>query len=109
MSDLKELADLIKARINEIDARLNDIEDELDQPKTRDLNDQAIDLEDDEVLESLGTAGQQERALLVAALMRIEDGSYGVCQKCGDEISHERLLAVPQAVLCRNCMPKPAT
>jgi DnaK suppressor protein len=35
-----------------------------------------------------------------AALVRIEDGSYGVCAVCGGPIGAERLEAVPYATLC---------
>ena len=35
-----------------------------------------------------------------AALVRIEDGSYGLCAACGRPISEARLEAVPYATLC---------
>ena len=35
-----------------------------------------------------------------AALVRIEDGSYGLCTACGRPISKDRLDAVPYATLC---------
>ena len=35
-----------------------------------------------------------------AALLRIDDGSYGLCSACGRPISEERLEAVPYATLC---------
>ena len=35
-----------------------------------------------------------------AALVRIDDGSYGLCTACGRPISQERLEAVPYATLC---------
>ena len=35
-----------------------------------------------------------------AALVRIDDGSYGLCSACGRPISEERLEAVPYATLC---------
>ena len=35
-----------------------------------------------------------------AALVRIEDGTYGVCSACGGPIGEERLEAVPYATLC---------
>jgi DnaK suppressor protein len=35
-----------------------------------------------------------------AALIRIEDGSYGLCTACGRPISKERLEALPYATLC---------
>jgi DnaK suppressor protein len=40
---------------------------------------------------------------VVMALAKIEDGSYGVCEKCGKEIEEERLQACPEAKLCMKC------
>ncbi|MGO9056337.1 MAG: TraR/DksA family transcriptional regulator [Candidatus Binataceae bacterium] len=37
------------------------------------------------------------------ALLRIADGSYGVCESCGLEIGEERLEALPFTRLCRDC------
>ena len=38
-----------------------------------------------------------------AALARIDDGTYGTCERCGAEIPAERLEAVPTASLCITC------
>jgi DnaK suppressor protein len=37
------------------------------------------------------------------ALARLEEGSYGNCFECGDEISERRLRALPFAVRCKDC------
>jgi DnaK suppressor protein len=37
------------------------------------------------------------------ALARVEAGTYGTCEKCGREISAERLEAYPWASLCIDC------
>jgi DnaK suppressor protein len=37
------------------------------------------------------------------ALRRIEQGDYGDCFECGNEIAEARLRALPFAVRCRNC------
>ncbi len=37
------------------------------------------------------------------ALMRIEEGSYGTCARCGKEISERRLEALPTARFCAAC------
>jgi len=42
--------------------------------------------------------GQTERALA-----RIEDGSYGACESCGEPIGKMRLMAFPRATLCLSC------
>src|SRR5437868_8595818 len=38
-----------------------------------------------------------------AALNRIEDGDYGICQECDEDISQRRLAALPWAALCIRC------
>jgi len=37
------------------------------------------------------------------ALARLEEGTYGNCFECGDEISERRLRALPFAVRCKDC------
>jgi DnaK suppressor protein len=37
------------------------------------------------------------------ALRKIDDGTYGLCEDCGSEISKERLRVIPFAVLCVEC------
>lgn len=39
-----------------------------------------------------------------AALKRINEGEYGVCEACGDEVGEKRLLARPTARHCIDCM-----
>jgi len=40
------------------------------------------------------------------ALERFEEGTYGICEICGKEISAQRLEALPQARLCIECAQK---
>ena len=41
--------------------------------------------------------------------MRLEDGTFGICQECGGEISEKRLKARPIAILCIKCKEKQET
>ena len=41
-----------------------------------------------------------------AALQRIEDGTYGICDECGEDISISRLKARPVTRLCIKCKEK---
>ncbi len=43
---------------------------------------------------------EQQLAAVTDALMRIQDGSYGKCGKCGMDIDPERLRAYPAAKMC---------
>lgn len=93
----------LEQRLQDLNSRLQRIGDELEQPVSDDFSEQATEREDEEVLEELGTAGEQEIRMIDAALERIEDGSYGVCANCGEPISEARLDILPQTPFCRNC------
>ena len=48
----------------------------------------------------------RERKLILKikqALARIEEGTFGICEECGQEISQERLEARPVTTLCIEC------
>ncbi|MCG2713705.1 MAG: TraR/DksA family transcriptional regulator [Candidatus Omnitrophica bacterium] len=57
---------------------------------------------------SLGLASNERQSLyeLEDALKRIEDGSFGICDDCKNNISKIRLKAVPSARLCIKCQKK---
>lgn len=103
MTSLEDRKAQLEARRAELQARLGRIESELEEPLSEDFSEQAVEREDEEVLEDLGAAGQQEIRAIDAALGQIADGSYGICVNCGDPIGEERLDAVPQAPRCRDC------
>ena len=44
-----------------------------------------------------------ERARIAAALERINDGEWGYCVKCGEEIAEKRLRHDPSVANCVNC------
>ena len=37
------------------------------------------------------------------AIQKTEDGTYGICEECGDEITENRLLVRPETTLCISC------
>jgi RNA polymerase-binding protein DksA len=52
------------------------------------------------------TLEENEERVLAAidgALKRIDDGTYGICQTCGQPIAVERLEAVPYTTQCIDC------
>jgi RNA polymerase-binding transcription factor len=58
-----------------------------------------------ERIAKVGTAEQLDamRADVVRALAKIEEGTYGICDRCGRLIPEERLEARPWSVLCVDC------
>jgi RNA polymerase-binding protein DksA len=53
-----------------------------------------------ELDEGLEENAEHLLAEVEAALERIDDGTYGICESCGKPIGAERLDAVPYATLC---------
>lgn len=68
-----------------------------------DSADAALDFEQDELDSQLATVESRELAAIDAALERIRDGSYGVCDTCDKPIPVARLQALPYATRCINC------
>jgi RNA polymerase-binding protein DksA len=64
------------------------------------LGDMATVTFDRELDEGLEEGAQQTLAQIDRALARIDDGSYGTCERCGRPIGAERLQARPWATLC---------
>ena len=101
--DIAHFTKRLEDRRAELLRRLGRIERDLDETPPQDWEDRASEREGDEVLEDLGTAGLAELRMIDAALARVADGSYGICVNCGEDISEERLEAVPHAARCRHC------
>lgn len=102
--EIEKLKQEMETRFKELTLRLSNLEEELDAPKSKDWNESAQEGAGDEVKEELGNNALMEVYAIEAALKRIEDGTYGFCTKCGDEIDSRRLQLVPYAPFCTNCI-----
>jgi DnaK suppressor protein len=61
-----------------------------------------VDISEDLSLQRLST----HRKLMYnidEAIRKIAEGTYGICEECGEEISEKRLLVLPTATLCVDC------
>ena len=96
----------LEARLVTLEAKLRGIDAELDSHQSRDWEELAVERETDEVLEGEGNAGKVEMAAIRAALVRIEEGSYGECVQCGEGISEARLDLLPFTPFCADCARK---
>jgi RNA polymerase-binding protein DksA len=76
--------------------------DETDEPTFQDnhLGDIAIATFDREMASSLEENSTHVLTEIDAALARIDEGTYGICQRCDKPIGRERLEALPWATLC---------
>jgi DnaK suppressor protein len=51
---------------------------------------------------------REQLAAVEHALKKFEEGTYGLCDNCGQPIPPERLEALPQATLCLDCKARQA-
>lgn len=56
-----------------------------------------------ETAASLSDHSRRQLDQIEEALRRIEQGSYGTCERCGKNIGYDRLEVLPQASLCMDC------
>jgi DnaK suppressor protein len=68
---------------------------------------QRADFSDDQVQQDIDFAlvqmQSQTMEKIAAALTRLEEGEYGMCRDCGQEIAEKRLRALPFATRCKGC------
>lgn len=109
-AELNELRDRLAAEANELRAEIDRAESDI----ANRLGDAVIDAGDDQA--DVGAkAYEREHELAMTynarellaqaerALARIDAGTYGCCESCGEPIGKARLQAFPRATLCVRC------
>lgn len=97
----KKLEDMSKDLLNEAEKTIHEMTDHSDNYP--DPTDRAT-AESDRSFEL--RIRDRERKLLSkikGAIDRIDEGTYGICDECGDDISNKRLEARPVTTLCIEC------
>ncbi|HUJ28998.1 MAG TPA: TraR/DksA family transcriptional regulator [Myxococcales bacterium] len=94
-----------KQRIARLAAGLKQGADETQSAAERrpDTLDRATELEGQDVFAQLQSVETREMAEIDAALQRLAAGTYGQCERCGEEIGMLRLRALPEARFCMGC------
>src|SRR5579875_857831 len=88
---LEDVSQTVKAESDYLRFDVGDFYDHASSDRDRELSLTLTDRERDKL------------RLIDEALRKIEDGSYGICESCGDEIGEDRLRAMPLAKLCLSC------
>jgi DnaK suppressor protein len=108
----KEPSDLIarlNARRDELADRLARLDNEArrgSEPLVADFAEQAVQRENDDVVDRLRETTSAELREVTAALRRAAAGTFGKCLRCGGPIEAARLRAVPYSSLCMSCLEK---
>jgi DnaK suppressor protein len=100
----KMLEDRRRELMNEVQGKMRDVR--ADGNKDRDVLDQGesseVDIQED-IEFALIQMKSETLNKINAALGRLDEGTYGNCYECGDEIAEARLRALPFAVRCKDC------
>lgn len=79
---------------------------ELDHAEVGDLVDQAYKYQEKELLINVSQNEMKTLNQIKSALKRIEEGNYGQCVVCGNDLNPNRLEALPYATECVSCKNK---
>ena len=93
----RELMHEVQGRIRDVRADGNKDRDVYDEGETSE-----VDIQDD-IEFALIQMKTETLQRINEALNRLEDGTYGYCFECGEEIARPRLRALPFAVRCKEC------
>jgi DnaK suppressor protein len=92
--------------LSEVHGRMRDVRSEGPTANVQGVLD-AVESSEADIQEDIEFALIQMKAETLQkideALVRLEEGTYGYCFECGDEISERRLRALPFAVRCKDC------
>jgi RNA polymerase-binding transcription factor DksA len=106
-AQLDRLKAVLTEELTSVETQLADYEDSpgqgIDVSSEEGFADSAQATAERSSLISLIEQLQASRREVADALARIEQGTYGKCERCGNEIPHERLEALPSARLCVAC------
>ncbi len=72
-------------------------------PISADWEEQAQEVENDQVIDQLESIELNKLKNIEAALIRISDGSFGICTSCSNIIPNSRLEAIPFTDKCIKC------
>lgn len=96
----------LQALRRELDNRLQRIRADRQRragPLSADFAEQAVELENEEVLNRLELSTEADLAQVARALQSEAEGHYGICERCGEVIEEPRIRALPQATRCSHC------
>ena len=103
MSEYKDIVQKLNLKKQELEERLDRVENSLRKTHAKDWSEQAQERENEEVVEKLEESVRIELNQIYEALSRVEKNEYGVCEVCDGPIRVARLEALPYTNRCFNC------
>ena len=105
-NEIEFFEEILRTRHKQIVKNIDEVENELDQLQEMELNDEgdyAAASNDHLVENAIGQQQDMELHEIEDALVRIKDGSYGICEMCEEPIGIHRLKVKAHAKYCIDC------
>ena len=93
----RELVNAVQGRISHVRAECTKDREVMDEGESSDVETQ------DDIELALIQMHSETLTKVNEALRRLDEGRYGHCFECGEEIAEARLRALPFAVRCKDC------
>lgn len=107
--ELKDYRERLVRRRTEILEQLDHFEEALaylEQSRPPEFSEEAQEEAAANSLKALDAQERRELSDIMRALDKIDDGSYGECERCSEPIGLARLKALPMVRLCIKCQEK---
>jgi DnaK suppressor protein len=102
------LRDMLEERRREIHEKLRSLREAMPEEASivRDSEEQSVNDFVRDVDFALMQMKSETLVRIDEALHRLEEGTYGICQDCGNDVPEPRLKALPFATRCRQCQER---
>ena len=99
------LKEMLTQNLSDITLQIN--KEVMDSSEIRDRSYDLLDRATFEISDKIASRITERQSKVIKkinlSLEKLTKGDYGICEECGEEIPHQRLMARPIAALCIDC------
>ena len=103
MSNYEDIKQSLLEKRDELESRIGKIKKDYANPLSQDSSEQAVELENSEVLAVIQREAVDELTQINRTLQMIDRGVYGICIVCETTIPPKRLEVLPHTNYCIDC------
>lgn len=99
----KQAKEILQQQLEEARAAIRRLEEKLKGEVDYGLGEGDPNIYHHEMNLALRQSAEEKVKSIEEALLRLDEGTYGLCELCGEEIDPERLEALPYTRRCKRC------
>lgn len=103
MNNYEDIKQSLLEKRDELESRIGKIKKDYATPLSQDSSEQAVELENSEVLAVIQREAVDELTQINRTLQMIDRGAYGICIVCETSIPPKRLEVLPHTNYCIDC------